>query len=228
MSVSTEKLEQSSLRDQVLAILRKGLITGDLVPGELYSASAIASDLGVSTSPVREAMLTLVNQGVMEAVRNRGFRVVPMGEQDRKNIHELRMLIEVPSMVRLAGNPRVQQQAAEFRSLAEQNVAAAEAGDLVAYLNTDLRFHLGLLDLLGNEKLTSFVEGLRDQTRQLGLKGLSRSEMLRATAQEHLLILDALVDGEPEKVEELMIAHLGHIVRDWDSSSRPSTEALQA
>lgn len=228
MGVSAQKIEQSSLRDQVLAILRKGLITGDLVPGELYSASAIASDLGVSTSPVREAMLTLVNQGVMEAVRNRGFRVVPLGEQDRKNIHELRVMIEVPSMVRLAGNPKIKQNSAKFRALAEQNVAAAESGDLVAYLNTDLRFHLGILEILGNEKLTALVEELRDQTRQLGLKSLSRSETLRATAQEHLLILDALVDGKRERVEELMTAHLGHIFRDWDAANLPNAEALHA
>ncbi|MFJ5956663.1 GntR family transcriptional regulator [Paenarthrobacter sp. NPDC092416] len=228
MGVTTEKLEQSSLRDQVLAILRKGLITGDLVPGELYSASAIATDLGVSTSPVREAMLTLVNQGVMEAVRNRGFRVIPMGQQDRKNIHELRMLIEVPSMVRLAGEPRLKQQAAKFRALAEQNIAAAEEGDLVAYLNTDLRFHLGMLEILGNEKLTTLVEGLRDQTRQLGLKSFSRQESLRATAQEHLLILDALLDGEAERVEELMTAHLDHIVQDWEASDSAETSAASA
>lgn len=225
MAVSTEKLAQSSLRDQVLAILRKGLITGDLVPGELYSASQIATDLGVSTSPVREAMLTLVNQGVMEAVRNRGFRVIPMGEQDRKNIHELRVLVEVPSMVRLAGDPQLKKQEAKFRALAEQNIAAAEEGDLVTYLNTDLRFHLGMLEILGNEKLTTLVEGLRDQTRQLGLKSYSRRESLRATAQEHLLILDALVDGRHDEVEKLMTAHLEHIVQDWEVPDATSEDA---
>jgi len=96
------RLQQTNLRDQALEVLKLRLISGDLAPGQIYSAASLATELGVSNSPVREAMLTLVNQGLMEAVRNRGFRVVPLSEKERRNIYDLRLLVEIPSMARLA------------------------------------------------------------------------------------------------------------------------------
>lgn len=211
------RIEQSSLKDKVLAVLRKNLITGDLVEGRLYSAASIAAELGVSTSPVREALLTLVDQGVMEAVRNRGYRVLPLGEQDVQEIYQMRALLEIPSMVRLSGHVEVIARSAEFRGLADDIVRAVAAGDVVAYLEADLAFHLGLLRVLGNERLIAAVKSLRDQTRQLRLTTQLGTPELVRTAQSHLHIVDALVDGDQERVRQLMVDHLDHIRTDWSS-----------
>lgn len=214
-----EPIEQLTLKDKVLAVLRKNLITGDLVEGRLYSASAIAGDLGVSTSPVREALLTLVDQGVMEAVRNRGYRVVPLGEQDRQEIYEMRALLEIPSMVALTGHPDVRERAAEFRELAAAIVIAAESGDVVGYLESDLAFHLGLLGILHNDRLVAAVRTLRDQTRQLRLAALIGTDDLLRAAQSHTDIVDALVSGTADRVRQLMTEHLEHIRTDWHPGS---------
>lgn len=211
------RIEQSSLKDQVLAILRKNLITGDLVEGELYSAAAIAGELGVSTSPVREALLSLVDQGVMEAVRNRGYRVIPLGEQDRQEIYQMRALLEIPSMVELAGNAEVKARVGEFRVLADDIVRAVARGDVVAYLEADLAFHVGLLKILGNDRLVATVRSLRDQTRQLGLAAQLGSVELARTAASHLHLLDALVTDDAERLGRLMVEHLEHIRTDWGS-----------
>ena len=211
------RIEQSSLKDKVLAILRKNLITGDLVEGELYSASSIALELGVSTSPVREALLSLVDQGVMEAVRNRGYRVVPLGDQDRQEIYEMRALLEIPSMVDLAGNVEVIAREGEFRAKAENIVRAVAAGDVVGYLEADLAFHLDLLRILGNQRLVATVKALRDQTRQLKLATQLGSDELRRTAESHGLLVDAMVAGDAERLHLLMIDHLEHIRTDWHS-----------
>lgn len=210
-----EPIEQLTLKEKVLAVLRKNLITGDLVEGRLYSASAIAADLRVSTSPVREALLTLVDQGVMEAVRNRGYRVVPLGERDRQEIHQMRALLEIPSMVRLTGSAEVRQREAEFRALATAIVAAAESGNVIGYLESDLAFHLGLLAVLGNDRLVAAVRTLRDQTRQLRLTELVGTQDLVRAARSHLDILDALVSGTAAEVSRLMVEHLEHIRTDW-------------
>jgi len=215
-------IEQSTLKDKVLAVLRKNLITGDLVEGQLYSASAIAADLGVSTSPVREALLSLVDQGVMEAVRNRGYRVLPLGERDRQEIHEMRTLIEIPSMVRLAGNAEVLARQNEFRAIADRIVVGATDGDVVAYLESDLEFHVGLLRIVGNQRLVTVVKSLRDQTRQLKLAALIGTEELVRTAESHLHILQALVADDPARVHQLMVEHLEHIRTDWHSATAAS------
>lgn len=222
------RIEQSSLKDKVLAILRKNLITGDLVEGQLYSAAAIAAELGVSTSPVREALLSLVDQGVMEAVRNRGYRVLPLGEQDRQEIYEMRALLEIPSMVKLAGNPEVIARESEFRLLADDIVTAVAHGDVVAYLEADLAFHLGLLRILANERLIATVKSLRDQTRQLKLTTLLGSAELGRTAQSHVHLIDAMVAGDAERLQQLMTEHLEHIRTDWGTADPAPDRSGQA
>lgn len=211
-----DRLQQTNLRDQALAVLKLRLISGDLAPGQIYSAASIASELGVSNSPVREAMLTLVNQGLLETVRNRGFRVVPLSDKERRNVYDLRVMIEIPAMTKLAARTsKVAERYAEFRDIADQLVDSAKRGDIVGYLNHDQTFHIGLLDLLENEQLSAIVSNLRDQSRQYGLKKLSDRGDLVKSAEEHLPILDALVKGDPALTEELMTRHLSHHVGVW-------------
>ena len=80
-------LRRASLRDQALSAIRSALMTGQLVPGVVYSAAALAADLGVSNSPVREAMLALVDEGLMEVVPNRGYRPVTLSAADTARDH---------------------------------------------------------------------------------------------------------------------------------------------
>lgn len=210
------RLQQTNLRDQALEVLKLRLISGDLAPGEIYSAASLAAELGVSNSPVREAMLTLVNQGLMEAVRNRGFRVVPLSEKERRNIYDLRLLVEVPSMARLASmKEKVSARKDEFSKIASDMVDCAKTGNIVGYLDADRRFHIGLLEILENDQLTAIVENLRDQSRQYGLKALSESGALVKSAEEHQPILDALIAGDRKLTTKLMTDHLSHLVTDW-------------
>jgi DNA-binding GntR family transcriptional regulator len=208
-------LQHVSLREQALTVIRQGLITGDIVPGEIYSASALAEQLGVSNSPVREAMLSLVNEGLMEAVRNRGFRVVPLSDADRQNIYDLRVMLEVPAMRRVAERGVDDADKARFQELAAQVTRSEEARDIVGYLEADRQLHLGLIDLLGNKRLTRLVERLRDQTRLYGLKDLAEQGLLHDSAEEHLPILAAVAVGDTRLAEELTTAHLEHIQGDW-------------
>lgn len=210
-----EQVLRSSLRDQVIAVLRQRLVSGELKPGGIYSAQAVAAELGVSGSPVREAMLTLVQQGRMEPVRNRGFRVVSLDDDDLREILQLRLWLEVPAMRLLAGDPRVLAVQEQYAAIADAIVAAAREGDLVEYLERDRQFHLGLLGLLGNQRLVDVVENLRDQTRLFGLAELGESGRLVPSAEEHGHILAAMVQGDAELTEQLVVAHLQHVTGDW-------------
>jgi DNA-binding GntR family transcriptional regulator len=215
MLTTTASLRQPSLRDQALRVIREGMVSGELVPGEIYSATALATQLGVSASPVREAMLTLVNQGLMEAVRNRGFRVLPLDDNDRREIYEMRELLEVPATASLAGRQEIIDAYEKFRAVADEIVASARSGDLTNYLDADRRFHLGLLEFGNNDRLVTTIDGLRDQTRLYGLKAMSEKGTLVTSAEEHLPILDSIVAGDSENVRDLMQHHLRHIRGDW-------------
>lgn len=123
---ASQPLRHTNLRDQALEVIRQALVSGEIKPGEIYSAAALATRLGVSGSPVREAMLTLVNQGLMEPVRNRGYRVVPMSEHDLDEVYEMRLLLEVHGTLQAAGNMSKGDLARLESTVADMEAAAAK------------------------------------------------------------------------------------------------------
>jgi DNA-binding GntR family transcriptional regulator len=204
----------ANLRDRSLSVIRQGMVTGEIRPGEIYSAAALAAKLGISNSPVREAMLTLVNQGTMEVVRNRGFRVIELTDKQLDEIYELRLLLEVPAVTSLTEKLDSADEEG-LRRLAEAGVAAVKRDDLPGFLQADRVFHLALLRLNGNDELVEIVERLRDRSRLYGLKTLAEAGRLESSADEHLEILDAIFDKDPERVSLVMAKHLHHVRGDW-------------
>lgn len=212
-----QQLKQVSLRDQALTVVRQAIVSGEVGPGEIYSASALATRLGVSNSPVREAMLTLVHQGIVEPVRNRGFRVLPISDHDLDEIGEMRRMLEVPGTVALVDRASDADIEA-LRPLAGEIEEAARVGDVTGFLAVDRRFHLELLALGGNNRLVETVARLRDQTRLYGVSTLAVDGRLQDTAPEHFEILDALLARDAETVERVMARHLDHIRGEWASA----------
>ncbi len=210
--------ERQSLREQVAQALRAALVAGEMRPGVVYSAPVLAAQFGVSATPVREAMLDLAKERLVEAVRNKGFRVTEMSDRDLDEITEIRQLIEVPTVARLARTsspPDFER----LRPLAEEIVSAAERSDLLAYVTADLRFHVELLSLSGNSHLVEVVRDLRSRARLYGLRGLAERGILPNSAREHVDILDALVRGDSTAAESIMNHHIQHVRGIW--ANRP-------
>ncbi|MFE4675546.1 GntR family transcriptional regulator [Streptomyces sp. NPDC056723] len=205
---------RSSYRERVVDALRAALIAGELRPGEVYSAPGLAARFGVSATPVREAMLDLAKEGLVDTVPNKGFRVTVVSDQQLDEYTHIRALIEIPTTVELATNADPAALEA-VRPVAQEIVAAAAAGDLITYVEADLRFHLELLALAGNAHLVQVVGDLRRRSRLYGLTSLVEEEKLQASAEEHLEILDALLARDEEAVRAVMTRHIGHIRSLW-------------
>lgn len=197
--------------------LRGALITGAMLPGALYSAPALATMLGVSATPVREAMLDLAKEGLVEAVRNKGFRVTELTDAELDDITELRMLIEVPTVARIAaqytGGPSRRVEA--LRAQAREIVQHAGAGDLIAYVRADRLFHLDLIALAGNAQVVAVIGDLRSRSRLYGLQELADSDRLGPSALEHEQLLDLVMAGDAVAAGELMARHIGHVRAEW-------------
>ncbi|MFH8733451.1 MULTISPECIES: GntR family transcriptional regulator [unclassified Streptomyces] len=205
---------RSSYRERVADALRAALIAGELRAGEVYSAPTLAVRFGVSATPVREAMLDLAKEGLVDAVPNKGFRVTAVSEKQLDEYKHIRSLIEIPTTAELAITADLAALEA-LRPVAREIVDAAVAGDLIAYVEADIRFHLGLLALSGNEHLVEVVGDLRKRSRLYGLNALVEAGRLEASAEEHLEILDALVARDEEAVRAVMTRHLGHVRGLW-------------
>ncbi|MFI8360355.1 GntR family transcriptional regulator [Streptomyces sp. NPDC085612] len=201
------KVLRHSVRGQVLDALRAALVDGELVPGEIYSGPALGERFGVSATPVREAMQQLAAEGAVECLPNRGFRVLSRTPRELAELAEVRALLEVPVMLRLA---RTVAPAAweALRPAAAATAAAATAGDLPGYAEADRAFHRAVLLLAGNGQLVQVAEELhrRAQWPLPGAPRVRRADLV-ADAAEHSALLEALIAGNLAVVESLAREH---------------------
>lgn len=215
MSTSLTRVPRHrNLRAVVLEQLRSAIVTGDLAAGTVVSAPTLAKTFGVSPTPVREAMSNLEREGLVETIKNKGFRVTSMTEKELDDLADIRILLETPMMHRVVGNippsgfTRLQR-------FADRCVAAAQTGDLHAYLLNDRDFHATLLSFAGNEALVELATSLRRRARVYGLKALAQSGRLADSAREHHELLDLLADGDGAGAADLLAKHIGHTRDIW-------------
>ncbi|MDQ0993754.1 GntR family transcriptional regulator [Streptomyces sp. V3I7] len=201
-------VQRASVRGQIVDALRTALVAGELKPGQVYSAPALGDRFGVSATPVREAMQQLALEGAVEVVPNRGFRVVQRGARDLSELAEVRALIEVPVMLRLARTVPAERWA-ELRPLADDTVRAASTGCRATYAESDRAFHRAVLSLAGNAQLVQVAEDLHRRAQWPPVGGPVRHGRadLVADAAEHTALLDALIARDLDVVRSLVNEH---------------------
>ena len=206
-----------NLRQQIGDVLRASVIAGRMRPGVVYSAPALAQRFGVSATPVREAMLDLAAEGLVEPVRNKGFRVAELSDTLLDEITATRLLLEVPTTASLAAkqDDRIRREVEKLRPTARRLVRLAGKRDVVvSFVELDRRFHLSLLGLAGNETLAGIVGNLRARSRLTGLADLGLGELV-ASAKEHVELLDLILTGDAAAVTDLMTRHINHVRGIW-------------
>jgi DNA-binding GntR family transcriptional regulator len=204
----------ASLRETVTQVLRAAIISGEMAPGEVYSAPALGMRFGVSATPVREAMVDLSREGLVQTVPNKGFRVTAMSEAELDDIAALRMLIEPPTVQQVT--PRIPEDAIPaLRELAQAIVDHAAAGDLITYTEADRRFHQAILEYSNNQRLVSLVSDLRSHTRLYGLSGMADRGTLAGSAAEHLDLVDLVAARDAKGAGNLMKRHIGRVRAEW-------------
>lgn len=204
---TTPRPRRHSVRGQILDALRDALVGGELAPGEVYSAPALAERFGVSPTPVREAMQQLAGEGAVEVVPNRGFRVARRSARELAELAEVRALLEVPVLLSLA-EAIAPERWAGLRPFAEATAAAAAKGDRTAYLEADRTFHQAVLSLAGNQQLVVVADELHRRAQWPLVGGqIVRTADLIADAAEHTALLDALTARDLDAVESLVRDH---------------------
>lgn len=203
-----------NLREAIGEQLRTAIVTGELGPGTLVSAPTLAETFGVSATPVREAMSNLEREGLVESIKNKGFRITSLSEKELDDLADLRTLIEAPSMHRIVGQiPEAGFAALE--QIADKCLHAADEQDLLAYLADDRKFHALLLSYTGNDQLVELATALRRRARVYGLKHLATTGRLPNSAREHHQLLELLRSGDAGAAERLVATHIGHTRDIW-------------
>ncbi|MFF8817582.1 GntR family transcriptional regulator [Leucobacter sp. NPDC015123] len=207
-----------NLRETVLEQLRTAIITGEIAEGSLVSAPTLGQALGVSATPVREAMMDLAREGLVETIKNKGFRITAMTDKELDDLAAIRLLLEPPSMPAAIGRLS-DEDFEELERLADACLTAAETEDLQGYLGFDREFHHFILSHIDNPQLTELATSLRTRTRLYGLKELASKGRLGDSAREHHTLIALLRAGDGAGAEQLMRDHIGHARRVWATGS---------
>jgi DNA-binding GntR family transcriptional regulator len=200
-----ERVRQLSAKDHIARELKTAILTGRLEPGRTYSMGELAEQFGASRTPVREAVLELESRGLVEINRGVGFRVAAPTARDLREVLEIREMLEIPAMRRVAE----QGLSIEAAKIADAFVVRLDEAigrkDLVEYLDLDRRFHVFLTEQSGNERLAQVVGELRDSQRVPGLRAMADAGELASRNREHRALLTAIERLQPDQAE----AHIG-------------------
>jgi len=201
---------EQNLREQVLQHVRSEIISGQTGPGKMYSVPTLAADLGVSTTPVREALLELARNGLIEPMRNRGFKVVDPTVEELRDLFDMRELLEVRAAEIVAQKP--DKKLDGLTALADDIRAAVRADDVPGYLTADRRFHHAFVAAAGNALLTEMAMGLRDKMRLYGISSRAGLERQSASVDEHYRLIQLAEVGDVGAIKPL----LKHHIRTWE------------
>jgi DNA-binding GntR family transcriptional regulator len=188
--------------------IKRLLTTGQLEFGKIYSANQFAEILGVSRTPVREALLQLTAEGYLVSTLGRGFRIRDFSEKEIKDFFETRQMIEVYVIEHLVDLLNE----VDFRYLKECCIRMREnsgAGYTTAFLEADKDFHMSLVHRYNNLFLVSIMGDIRNLISIFGQRALSHAGRTSEVIGEHERILRSLRQKNGKEAVEAMLSHLG-------------------
>lgn len=208
----------SALADQAYATLRDAILRHDLPPKRRLSVPELARQLGISRSPVREAVARLAHEGLAEIEPHRGAVVADIRQIDLIEIYAIREVLEGLAC-RLASQRLTDDDLASLRELLANHQDAIASGDIEAHYQWDQRFHARIRQIAANSRLATSLDHLQGQIRiAMFTTHRSRGGMPQALA-EHQLIVEALASRNADSAERVGRAHINRLLEDLESQS---------
>lgn len=196
-------LVQTSLRQQVYDVLRDDLASGRLAPGATINLDEVAARLGVSRTPLREALLRLEAEGFVRIRPRSGIQVHVLTEEDIRNLYQ--MIGALEAAVILTEHERLTPEwIANMRRANDAMRAALDREDFDAYYSANLELHDGYLDLSANADLVRQVKVMKQRLYDFPRKRTFVEEWERRSTGEHERIVSALEAGDWEEAARLV------------------------
>lgn len=195
------------LREGVYQALRVAIVEGDLSPGQHLAEQQLAEELGVSRTPVREALRRLALEGFVVMVPRRGAYVGGLSLKDMNDVFELRMALEGLAAY-LAAQRITPQEIATLKGLLDQLEAAIASGIREDVIDADTRFHALIYSASRNRRLINIVGNLSDQIQGFRLQSLFAPGRLKDTVREHKKLVMALERRDSAEARKLAVRHI--------------------
>ncbi len=218
------------IRELVYRHLRDRILSGSYVYGERLIESEIAAALGVSRTPVREAMRMLELEGLVRYLNRRGVMVTNIAGDDMDEIYALREVLEGLS-ARLCAELRTEEQGKQLMDLHAQMEHALMTGNADAFTNSHTQFNMCLYHTSGNQRLTDILSRFNEYIAKSQLISLTRHGRGNEIIEEHRAIVEAIVKRDADRAESLTRQHVANARRAFFDSRQVAngvTEAAKA
>lgn len=195
------------LRDVVFKTLRQAILTGELKPGERLMEIHLANKLGVSRTPIREAIRQLELEGLVIMVPRKGAQVASITEKSMRDVLEVRLALE-----KLAVELACSRISDECKGKLEETLVefekATETGDASAIAKADVAFHDAIFVATGNMRLGQMVNNLAEQMYRYRFEYIKDESGHKRLKEEHRRIYSAIIEGDVSRAMEEISVHI--------------------
>ncbi|CAH1689520.1 GntR family transcriptional regulator [Hyphomicrobiales bacterium] len=208
-AVSDSLLTRSGERSAQVAYtkIKQRILDNDYAPGIAVLEQVLANDLGLSRTPIREALVRLAQEGLVEVVPRHGMRVLPLSPQDMREIYEIMISLEMTATELLARRRPSQQEIEPLVRACDDMEIALARDDLNEWAKADERFHLSLVELCGNKRLATMVMGIWEQSHRARMFTLRLRPKPVDSTREHREVVNAILRGDGDKARQLYKDH---------------------
>ena len=207
MNLEMEMDEYLPLRDVVFNTLRRAILKGELKPGERLMEIALADKLGVSRTPIREAIRKLELEGLVVMAPRKGAKVASITERDLNDVLEVRKGMEVLA-ISLACKRITGEELEKLESIERSFQSLIESGNLTELAEMDVKFHDTIYQSTNNQRLVQLLNNLREQMYRYRMEYLKDIAVRRTLAEEHKAICEALRGRDESKAQNYVSVHI--------------------
>lgn len=195
------------LRDVVFKTLRKGILTGELKPGERLMEIHLANRLGVSRTPIREAIRKLELEGLVTMIPRRGAEVANITEKNLKDVLEVRRALEGLA-IELACDRITEEKKRELQMRLEQVEAAVMTKDAGAIAGADAAFHGVIVEASGNNRLVQLISNLGEQMYRYRFEYIKDISKHSQIMSEHKIMFNCIIGKDKENAAQMVKVHI--------------------
>ena len=210
--------QPESLAKIAYDVLRESILTNKLKQDEIFTEMSLAKDLGISRTPVREALLELSSQGLVTFLPRKGVMLNRYTKQDIEEIFELRKAIELAAIEKVAKGF----ESCDFgkiEKILQDQRKAAKKKDYLSYIQADRVFHTTFSEMINNRRFVAVMENIRDMIQIMGINALVIENRAEEVIAEHEKVLEAVRKGKSLEAREALGHHL-------DQSKKAVAETL--
>jgi DNA-binding GntR family transcriptional regulator len=201
------KVVDGSSADRAYAELKRRILDNELAPGDQLLEQEGAVLLGMSRTPIREAMVRLAQEGLIEIRPRHGMRVARISPDDMREIYEILTALESYAAEAVAMRGVSASEFAPLEAALSDMEMALQKDDLVRWAKADERFHSQLVELAGNKRLSALVSTYREQSHRVRMTTLRMRPKPAASNRDHAALIKAIRKRDPELARRI---HHGH------------------